>query len=51
MHATSCGVVAGTVVKLMVQPLDIGEYRNAYEPGKVECASTGEIRPMEEIIG
>ena len=35
----------------MVQPLDIGEYRNAYEPGKVECASTGEIRPMEEIIG
>ncbi|MDD4253723.1 MAG: AAA family ATPase, partial [Methanoculleus horonobensis] len=35
----------------MVQPLEIGEYRNAYEPGKVECASTGEMRPMEEIIG
>ncbi len=35
----------------MVQPLDIGEYRNAYEPEKVECASTGEMRPMEEIIG
>ena len=35
----------------MVQPLDIGEYRNIYEPGKVECASTGEMRPLEEIIG
>ncbi len=35
----------------MVQPLDIGEYRNVYEPEKVECASTGEMRPMEEIIG
>ena len=35
----------------MVQPLDIGEYRNVYEPGKVECASTGEMRPMEELIG
>ncbi|PKL63095.1 MAG: ATP-dependent protease [Methanomicrobiales archaeon HGW-Methanomicrobiales-2] len=35
----------------MVQPLAVGEYRNAYEPGKVECASTGEMRPMEEIIG
>jgi len=38
-------------VKQMVQPLDIGEYRNVYEPGKVECASTGEMRPMEELIG
>ncbi|WP_292392830.1 Lon protease family protein [Methanoculleus sp. UBA303] len=35
----------------MVQPLDIGEYRNIYEPGKVECASTEEMRPLEEIIG
>jgi lon-related putative ATP-dependent protease len=35
----------------MVQPLDIGEYRDVYEPGKVECASTGEMRPLEEIIG
>ncbi|WP_292522020.1 Lon protease family protein [Methanoculleus sp.] len=35
----------------MVQPLDIGEYRNVYEPGRVECASTGEMRPLEEIIG
>lgn len=35
----------------MVQPLDIGEYRNVYEPGNVECASTGEMRPLEEIIG
>ena len=39
------------MVKQMVQPLDIGEYRNVYEPGKVECASTGEMRPMEELIG
>jgi lon-related putative ATP-dependent protease len=52
MHATSCGIPAiRDLVRLMVQPLDIGEYRNAYEPGKVECASTGEMRPMEEIIG
>ncbi|MBP7411174.1 MAG: AAA family ATPase [Methanoculleus sp.] len=35
----------------MVQPLDIGEYRNVYEPGKVQCASTEEMRPLEEIIG
>ncbi|MFA7199650.1 MAG: ATP-binding protein, partial [Methanoculleus sp.] len=35
----------------MVQPLDIEEYRDVYEPGKVECASTGEMRPLEEIIG
>ena len=35
----------------MVQPLDIREYRNAYEPGKVQCASTEEMQPMEEIIG
>ena len=39
------------LVRLMVQPLDIGEYRNAYEPGKVKCASTEEMRPLEEIIG
>ena len=35
----------------MIQPLDIGEYRNVYEPEKVECAGTGEMRPLEEIIG
>ena len=35
----------------MIQPLNIEEYRNAYEPGKVECASTEEMRPLEEIIG
>jgi len=35
----------------MVQPLDIEEYRHVYEPGKVECASTGDMRPLEEIIG
>jgi lon-related putative ATP-dependent protease len=35
----------------MVQPLDTEEYRNIYEPGKVECASTGDMRPLEEIIG
>ncbi|MDD2473484.1 MAG: AAA family ATPase, partial [Methanoculleus sp.] len=35
----------------MVQPLNIEEYRSVYEPGKVECASTGEMRPLEEIIG
>lgn len=35
----------------MVQPLDIEKYRNVYEPGKVECASTEEMRPLEEIIG
>jgi len=35
----------------MVQPLDIGEYRHVYEPGKVECASTEDMRPPEEIIG
>ncbi|NLA38628.1 MAG: AAA family ATPase, partial [Methanomicrobiales archaeon] len=35
----------------MVQPLDIGEYRNVYEPGKIKCASTEEMQPMEEIIG
>ncbi|MDD3858287.1 MAG: AAA family ATPase, partial [Methanoculleus sp.] len=35
----------------MIQPLDIGEYRNVYEPGKVECASTEEMRPLEELIG
>jgi lon-related putative ATP-dependent protease len=35
----------------MIQPLDIKEYRNVYEPGKVECASTEEMRPLEEIIG
>jgi lon-related putative ATP-dependent protease len=52
MHATSCGIPAiRDLVRLMVQPLAVGEYRNAYEPGKVECASTGEMRPMEEIIG
>ncbi|WP_332448502.1 Lon protease family protein, partial [Methanoculleus sp.] len=39
------------MVRVMVQPLDIGEYRNVYEPGNVECASTGEMRPLEEIIG
>ncbi len=35
----------------MVQPLDTEDYRNIYEPGKVECASTGDMRPLEEIIG
>ncbi|WP_243669398.1 AAA family ATPase [Methanoculleus chikugoensis] len=35
----------------MIQPLDIKEYRNVYEAGKVECASTEEMRPLEEIIG
>lgn len=35
----------------MVQPLDITEYRNIYEPEKVHCASTEDMRPMEEIIG
>ena len=35
----------------MVQPLDIGEYRNTYEPEKVKCASTEEMQPLEEIIG
>lgn len=35
----------------MIQPLDIKEYRNVYEPGKVECASTEEMRPLEELIG
>ena len=39
------------VVRLMVQPLDIGEYRNTYEPEKVKCASTEEMQPLEEIIG
>jgi len=38
-------------VRLMVQPLDITQYRNAYEPEKVQCASTEEMQPMEEIIG
>ena len=35
----------------MIQPLDIRKYRNVYEPEKVQCASTEEMRPMEEIIG
>ncbi len=35
----------------MVQPLDIGEYRNTYEPEKVKCASTEDMQPLEEIIG
>jgi len=35
----------------MVQPLDVTKYRNVYEPEKVQCASTEEMRPMEEIIG
>ncbi|NLZ29506.1 MAG: AAA family ATPase, partial [Methanomicrobiales archaeon] len=35
----------------MVQPLDSTQYRNAYEPEKVQCASTEEMQPMEEIIG
>jgi len=35
----------------MIQPLDIEYYRNVYEPEKVQCASTEEMRPMEEIIG
>lgn len=39
------------LVRLMVQPLDITQYRNAYEPEKVQCASTEEMQPMEEIIG
>lgn len=39
------------LVRLMVQPLDIREYRNVYEPEKVRCASTEEMRPLEEIIG
>lgn len=51
-EATPCGIPATrTVVRLMVQPLDIEKYRNVYEPGKVECASTEEMRPLEEIIG
>ena len=34
-----------------MQPLDIEDYRHVYEPGNVECTSTEEMRPLEEIIG
>ena len=35
----------------MIQPLPIEKYRNTYDPAKIKCASTEEMRPLEEIIG
>jgi lon-related putative ATP-dependent protease len=44
-------IPAGDAVNDMVQPLAIEKYRNAYDPEKLECDSTKELRPLEEIIG
>ncbi|MDI6719043.1 MAG: ATP-binding protein [Methanomicrobiales archaeon] len=35
----------------MIQPLPIEKYRNIFDPAKIQCASTEEMRPLEEIIG
>ena len=35
----------------MVEPLPEEHYRNAFDVAKVECGSTRELKPLEEIIG
>lgn len=35
----------------MPEPLPLEQYRNAFSPDDLECVSTEEIRPLEEIIG
>ncbi|MDD1658484.1 MAG: AAA family ATPase [Methanomicrobiales archaeon] len=35
----------------MVEPLPEENYRNAFDVARVECGSTRELKPLEEIIG
>ncbi|MDD1656604.1 MAG: AAA family ATPase [Methanomicrobiales archaeon] len=35
----------------MVEPLPEEHYRNAFDVARVECGSTRELKPLEEIIG
>lgn len=35
----------------MTKALPIEDYRAVYEPGQVDCTSTDQLKPLEEIIG
>jgi lon-related putative ATP-dependent protease len=35
----------------MISRLPVGEYRASYDPELVECATTEELKPLEDIIG
>jgi lon-related putative ATP-dependent protease len=38
-------------VNCMIEPLSLTKYRNVYELGNIDCATTEELKPTEEIIG
>jgi predicted ATP-dependent protease len=35
----------------MITPLSVNQYRNAFDSSRVDCSSTAELQPLEEIIG